>query len=161
MGEGKEQDTLFILKAWLGSDFLSRQDRLDEKVQLKLAGFRPGKDSLQRLSQEVDSLLFMAVRDATRGRMTLLMDSGRYIRIRVEDFSTLADELLYPMLKGLPRDDQTFQTLSEYSMRHGSLSALRALYVDFRPWQTEEELRILRRVITTCHQPFRWRGWLE
>lgn len=160
MSEGSSKDTLFILNAWLGSEFVSGQERLAEKVDLKLAQFRPGKDSLSKLAQEIDSFLFMAVRESTRGRMTLRLDSGQYMRIRVEDFSILADELLYPLMKALPLHDDSFQLLSEYSMRHGSLSALRALYLDFQSFQTEDELRILKRIITTCHPSFRWRGWL-
>lgn len=46
-------------------------------------------------------------------------------------------------------------------MRQGSLSALRALYIDFQAFQTEEEWRTVIRVIKTCHPPFRWRNWLE
>lgn len=105
--------------------------------------------------------MFMAVREDTKGRMILLLDSGQYMRIRVEDFAVLADELLYLLLRSLPKNDENFRLIRDYSMRQGSLSALRALYADYLPFQTEEELRVLKRLITTCHPPFRWRGWLE
>ena len=161
MSEGSPQDAVSILRPWLGGDFVERQERLLERVSLKLAHFHPQRDTLQYKAQELDSLLFMAVREDTKGRMTLKLDNGQYMRIRVEDFAILADELLYLLLRALPKNEENFRLIRDYSMRQGSLSALRALYRDFLPFQTEEELRILKRVITTCHPPFRWRGWLE
>ena len=155
------EDAVSILRPWLGGDFLDRQDRLVERINMKLTHFNPQRDSLQQRAQELDSLMFMAVREDTKGRMILLLDSGQYMRIRVEDFAVLADELLYLLLRSLPKNDENFRLIRDYSMRQGSLSALRALYADYLPFQTEEELRVLKRLITTCHPPFRWRGWLE
>ncbi len=155
------EDAFSILRPWLGGDFLDRQDRLVERINMKLTHFNPQRDSLQQRAQELDSLMFMAVREDTKGRMILLLDSGQYMRIRVEDFAVLADELLYLLLRSLPKNDENFRLIRDYSMRQGSLSALRALYADYLPFQTEEELRVLKRLITTCHPPFRWRGWLE
>lgn len=161
MSQMGPQDAVSILRPWLGGHFIDGQERLVERISLRLSHFHPQRDNLQQIAQEIDSLLFMAVREETKGKMTLLLDQGQYMRIRVEDFATLADELLYLLMGTLPRDPNSFRLLSEYSMRSGSLSALRALYLDFQPFQTEDELRTLRRVITTCHPPFRWRGWLE
>lgn len=161
MSQGSPQDAVSILRPWLGGDFLDRQDRLVERINMKLTHFNPQRDSLQQRAQELDSLMFMAVREDTKGRMILLLDSGQYMRIRVEDFAVLADELLYLLLRSLPKNDENFRLIRDYSMRQGSLSALRALYADYLPFQTEEELRVLKRLITTCHPPFRWRGWLE
>ena len=155
------QDAVSILRPWLGADFVERQSKLCERVGMRLSHYHPQRDSLQLIVQELDSMLFMAVREDTGGRMTLKLDKGHYMRIRVEDFATLSDELLYLLLRVMPNNEQNFRLIRDHSMRHGSLSALRALYCDYQAFQSEEELRILKRVITTCHPPFRWRGWLE
>ena len=46
-------------------------------------------------------------------------------------------------------------------MRHGSLSALRALYLDYAMFQSEEEWATVRMVITSCHENFRFRAWID
>ena len=72
----------------------------------------------------------------------------------------MADELLYLVMAALPRDERSFSLLKEYSLRSGSLAALKALYLHYADFQSDEEYRTVRRVITTCHPSFRWRGWL-
>jgi hypothetical protein len=113
------------------------------------------------VQQDVDSMLFMAVRNATSGRMVLRMDTDDLIRVRVSDFSVMADELMYLLLEDLPRDQRTLDAIRAYSLRTSSLSSLRALYLLFQDVQTPDELATIRRIIKTCHLPFRWRGWLE
>ncbi|HSK68802.1 MAG TPA: hypothetical protein VLA21_06025, partial [Candidatus Limnocylindria bacterium] len=109
----------------------------------------------------LDSLLFLAVRDDTGNRMALVMDDGRLIRLQVGDFSIMADELLWLVFMRMPRTQAGRDALREYGMRSGSLSALRALYLLYRDLQTPEETDTIRRVITTCHEPFRFRPWMD
>ena len=45
-------------------------------------------------------------------------------------------------------------------MTHDSLSALRALYQDFRAFQTEDELELIARTARSGHPAYRWRAWL-
>lgn len=155
------EQTAATLRPWLGSAFVAAHAELMERISLKLTHFVPGRDSLHHSAVDIDSLLFMAVRNHTQGRMNLQMDNGQLIRLRLNDFALMADELLYLLMAGLPRDEQSFLLLREYSLRQGSLAALKALYLHYAPYQGEEEYRTVRRVITTCHPPFRWRGWLE
>lgn len=150
-----------MLRPWLGSVFVAEHAELIERVSVKLRGFVRGRDSLHDSAVDIDSLLFMAVRDRTKGRMTLTMDNGQTIRVRLNDFTLMADELLYLTMAALPRDERSFLILKEYSLRYGSLSALKALYLHYAAFQTDEEYRTVHRVITTCHPPFRWRGWLH
>ena len=113
MSQGSPQDAVSILRPWLGGDFVERQERLLERVSLKLAHFHPQRDTLQYKAQELDSLLFMAVREDTKGRMTLKLDNGQYMRIRVEDFAILADELLYLLLRALPKNEENFRLIRD------------------------------------------------
>jgi hypothetical protein len=154
------EQTAQVLRPWLGSDFVAAHASLMQRISLRLTQFIPSRDSLQTVAQDLDSLLFLAVRDQTSGRMLLRMDDGKYIRVRVADFTTMADELLYILMEHLPAVESNYRLISEYSMHAGSLSALRALYDRYQAFQSEEEYRTVIRIIKTCHPPFRWRGWL-
>lgn len=155
------EKTVDILTPWLGSIFVLNHTPLMERISFRLAHFNPDKDSLQFLAQEIDSSLFMALRDATKARMLVHLDNGQHIKVRLLDFAVMADELLYPVMRDLPQNMTSFHLIRDYSIRQGSLSALRALCLDFTAFQTEEEWRTVLRVIKTCHPPFRWRSWLS
>lgn len=154
------EQTAAILRPWLGSDFVAENAQLMERLAFRLTHFTPGRNTLPQAAQEIDTALFMAVRDGTGGRMILRLDDGRHMRVKVDDFTVMADELMYLLMQGMKRDEQSFLAVRDYSVRQGSLSALRALYLDYQAFQTDEEWRTVARVIKTCHPPFRWRGWL-
>jgi hypothetical protein len=149
-----------VLRPFLGTDFLRRNADLPAQAAEALSSFRPARQTLLRLAEQVDNLLFMRVREDTNGRMALLMDGGALIRLRMADFTVMADELLYLLLENLPVTPQNQALLREYSMRSNSLSALRALYLLYRELQEPEETQTLRRVITSCHEPWRFKPWI-
>ena len=149
------------LLVWLGSDFLADQDSLCTRLATMLYSYRPDRDTLPHLAQQLDNLLFMTVRERTGGRMALLMDTGQLIRLRMNDFALMADELLYLLFETLPATAFHLTIIREYSMRSGSLSALKAQYLLYQHLQTEEEHQTLHRVITTCHEPWRYRHWIQ
>lgn len=153
--------TADMLRPWLGSDFVACHPEVIRQAAMRLNAFGFNRDDLSLVQQDVDSMLFMAVRNATSGRMVLRMDTDDLIRVRVSDFSVMADELMYLLLEDLPRDQRTLDAIRAYSLRTSSLSSLKALYLLFPHAQTEEELHTLRRVIKTCHPHFRWRQWLN
>ena len=155
------EQTASVLRPWLGGDFVTAHAPLMEHVTLRLSQFLPQRDSLEKTAQDLDSLLFMAVRDATGGRMLLRMDTNQYIRVKVADFSLMADELLFLLMEQLRVDGQNFLLIRDYSLRSGSLAALKALYLRYEAYQSPEEFKTIARVIRTCHAPFRWRGWLQ
>lgn len=149
------------LLPWLGSAFLDYAEGLCDQAAQMLGGYRAEKSGLAALARQVDNFLFMAVRDSTQGRMALEMDNGQLFRLRVSDFTLMADDLLYLQFEQMERLPWHQALIREYSMRSGSLSALRALYTLYRDMQSPEENETLRRVITTCHEPWRWRHWLD
>lgn len=148
------------LRPWLGGNFLSHHAQLIERVTARLNAFTL-RDEVAEVAQWVNDLLFMSVREYTRGKMLLQMDDDLYVRLRVSDFSLMVDDLLYLLFHRLPREMPYFIMIRDYSVRHGSLSALRALYLDYAMFQTEEEWATVRRVITSCHEPFRFRAWID
>lgn len=149
------------LRPWLGSAFVARNAETMEVIALRLFGFRPERDSLAALSFQLDNLLFMQVREETRGKLTLMMDSGQTVRLRMSDFSLMADELMYLLFEALPKNASNQAMIRSYSMKSVSLSALRALYLLYRDMQPAEETDTLRRLITGSHPPFRWRQWID
>jgi hypothetical protein len=149
------------LRPWLGGDFLSRNRDAAAQATTILESFRPERGTLPHLAKQLDNLLFMAVREDSGGRMALVMDTGQLIRLRMHDFALMADELLYLLFQSLPRIPFNQATIREYSMRSGSLSALRALFLLYRDLQSPEETETIRRVITSCHEPYRFRHWID
>lgn len=150
-----------ILRPWLGSRFLASHAELPRRAAECVSLFLPGRDDLGKTAQALDAMLFMAVREGTNGRMVLLMDNGQSVRVRVADFELIADELMFLLFLRMPCDARSFLQIREYSVRSGSLSSLRALYQKYAGFQSAEELATVRRVIRSCHAPFRWRSWLE
>lgn len=153
--------TLSVLRPWLGCAFIVSHVPLIEKITVRLNTFDLRRDNFTEIAQWMDSLLFMQVREDTKGKMVLSMDDGHCYRVRVEDFKDMADELLYLLFQHLPQTADAFIAVREYSLRDGSLSALRALYLDFTNFQTVEEWETVRRVITTCYPSYRWRSWID
>ena len=151
----------YTLRPWLGGAFLARNTDTMELLRLKLYGFLPEKDSLEALAFQLDNLLFMQAREDTEGKMTLLMDNGQMVRLRMNDFSLMADELLYLLFESLPLTPRNQAMIRSYSMKSVSLSSLRALYLLYRDMQEPEETATLRRIITGSHPPFRWQQWID
>lgn len=157
----KTTDTLAALRPWLGSAFLAEHAPLMERITARLNAFTLPRDAIGEMAQWLDNLLFLQVRDDTRGKMVLAMDNGARYRVRVDDFKDMADDLLYLLFCHLPMTEDSFAAVREYSVKAGSLSALKALYLDYTGFQTAQEWETVRRVITSCHEPHRWWLWID
>ncbi len=149
------------LTPWLGSCFLSQNEGTVNSIATKLNTFVLGRESFESLAIKINDMLFFAVRSFTDGKMALKMDSGLSYRIRMEDFGVMTDDLLYLLFAALPKNRQHCLALQDYSIKNNSLAALRALYMDFASFQTEEERLTLKKVIVSCFDKARWRYWLD
>lgn len=147
------------LRPWLGSALVAYVPAVCQTIADRLNAYSD-KQELARLSQGIDSLLFMTVRDLTSGRMVVRLDDETLMRVRVSDFAVMADELLYLLMETLPQDEAHCDLLRQYAMRCGSMSALRALLLRYGAFVNEQEASTLRRITKTCHPAFRWRAWL-
>ena len=150
---------MIVLMPWLGAPLLEALWPLAGDIAALLSGFsicRPEED----LAGKLDSMLFCAVRQQTRGSMLVQVEDGTLVRVRLEDFAAMADELMLLAFEELPVDSRHLICLRDYSMRHASLSALRALYTRFAPLQSPQELAAIASVARSCYPAFRWRGWL-
>ena len=151
---------MIALHPWLGTQLSRAIEPCMDEIAHRMNAYSPSQapDSLQ---DDLDSLLFCAVRDATRGRMLIQMEDGSLFRIQVDDFSTMADDLMELIFQRFPADQRHLILLQEYSMRRESLSALKILYTRFAALQSPRELEMIASVARACHAPFRLRGWLD
>lgn len=148
-----------ILQPWLGPRLCEALFPLFEEIAALLNSYA-GSTPPESLAAQIDSMLFQAVRMKTGKKMLMELPDGGFVRIQVEDFSVMADELLFPVFASFPVDQQHFSLLKEYSLRASSLSALRVLYTRFSRLQTREELDAIALVARKCYPAFRLRGWL-
>ena len=155
-----QAQVMIALRPWLGGPLLEALHPVVRDIAGRLNGFsiRGGGDDL---AGQLDSLLFRAVREATKGKMLIGLDDGTWVRVRLEDFTAMADELMLLPFLDLPADEAHFLYLRDYSLRHPSLCAMRALYTRFAAFQTPEELKAIAAVAKNCYPAFRWREWLE
>lgn len=154
-----QSQVMIVLQPWLGVPLLQALEPLMPQIASRLNGFSIRRE--EPLAQELDSLLFRSVREATRGQMLAQLEDGTFVRIRLEDFSAMADELMLLVFLDFPTDSAHLIFLRDYSMRCASLSALRALYTKFAQMQTPQELEAIASVAKSCYPAFRWREWLK
>lgn len=151
---------MIVLMPWLGEPLMAALPALPGEIAERLSGFSIQRDA-DRMARELDSLLFRAVHYATGGSMLAQMEDGSYVRIRLEDFADMADELMLLVFDSFPVDSRHFLFLRDYSMRQPSLSALRTLYTRFGSFQSAQELAAIAAVAKDCYRPFRWQSWLS
>ncbi|MBR3108487.1 MAG: hypothetical protein IKH30_15100 [Clostridia bacterium] len=149
-----------ILTPWLGSPLLNALEPLTGDIASRLNGCSISRNA-DAMADALDSLLFRSVRSATEGSMLARLPDDTFVRVQVEDFAVMADELMFLPFQEFPNDGEHLQFLREYSLRHASLSALRALYTRFGAQQSPKELAAIVSVVKSCYPPFRWREWLR
>lgn len=149
-----------LLRPWLGQALLLRSD-VSERIAELLNSFMPEADNLESLEKSLDTLLFRTVHSMTQGDMRILLDDGRIVRVRMDDFAMMADDLLYLKMREISRLPRGYERIRSYAMSHSSLAALRALLVDLASMQSEEELAAVAQTVRACHPRFRWQYWLQ
>ena len=147
------------LQPWVSVRLLGLMEPLSEEIALKMNAYS-SRHLPEGLRDNLDSLLFQALRHYTRGTMLSELPDGTWIRIRMEDISMMTDELMLLVFQQFPADQYHLSLLRDYSMRCSSLSALRMLYTRFAELQSSEELAAIKSVARSCHPAFRWREWL-
>jgi len=154
-----KSQVIAALTPWLGSEMTLLLDGQMEKITGLLNGWSP-RQELAPLAQRIDSLLFLAVREETRGRFLIRLADESWVRVTLEDFAAMADDALYPLFCDMPLDAESLLILREYSMTSASLSALRAQYLRFASMQTPQELAAIASFVKKCYPAARWRSWL-
>ena len=149
------------LQPWLGDELLRRLPRVITEAQRRLAVFTPGRDDLAQLAHSLEGLLYTAVRRETDANFLITLNDQTRVRMEPDDFSVIADELLWLLFERFPTDARHLMLLRSYAMNASSLSAIRALYERYREYETNDELKTLRRVARGSYPEYRWRSWLS
>ena len=123
--------------------------------------WKSGSFTLAEMAARVEEALFNDLYDYLGPGMSVPLDGGGERRIRVSELPDAADDAMGVLFDQFPADQEHCDLLHAYCMDTGSFSALRALYLRFRSFLPEEEVRIIARVIRNQVSPARWEGWLN
>ena len=151
---------IIALSPWIGLELTARCDEAAATITSWL-NMWSARQELQMLADKIDSLLFRFVRDETQGKFLIRLPDDTWVRIRLEDFSAMADDVLGVLMDSFPVDAPHFALLQGYSMQRASLSALRVLYTRFASMESAQELSAIAQVAKNCYPAFRWREWLN
>lgn len=149
-----------VLRPYLGSDLVDGTPIADEAVHV-LRSYAPYRDTLEELAQRLSNVLFDGLYSVLGPRMTVRLDGGELIRIRMQDLPDVADAVMGALFDSMTVYSVNFQTLKDYSLRTGSLSAMRVLYQKYDDFQSREEKALMARIIRDNHPPFLYESWLK
>ena len=148
------------LRPYLGSDMVDATPIAEETAHA-LRSYAPYKETLEDLALRVANALFDVLYSVLGPRMTIRLDNGDMVRIRIDDLPFLADAVLGVMFDGMTVYSVNFQNLKDYSLRTGSLSAMRVLYQKYDDFQSQEEKDLMARIIRDNHPRERYATWLK
>lgn len=147
------------LRPYLGSALIDSTS-VGEDVAHVLRSYAPYKESLAQLAQRVADALFSVLYAALGPQMTLRLDSGETSRIHMHDIPDVADAAMGALFDGMTVYSVSFQTLKDYSLRTGSLSAMRVLYQKYDDFQPPEEKALMAQIIRNSHPKAHYAAWL-
>ncbi len=150
---------LGIIQPWVGSAMLPYLEETAQSILTRFSYFG-AKDDLDGLNAWLEAYLYDSVRRITRGKMIAGLDDGSLVSLRAADFTVIADEIMYLLFSSFPKNPKYLLMLRDYSLRHESLSALRALLIDFRGLISEEESIMIRKVVLN-YPAWRYKNWLN
>ena len=148
------------LRPYLGSDMVDGTPIAEEAAHV-LRSYAPYRDTLEDLSQRLCNVLFDGLYSELGPRMTVRLDGGQMVRIHMQDLPQVADAVLGALFDSMSVYTVNFQTLKDYSLRTGSLSAMRVLYQKYDDFQSQEEKALMARIIRDNYQPFLYESWLK
>ena len=142
-----EDAVFYALQPWLGVPLLTRSPALVRDVAAHLNRyFSEEALPLDDLRAQCESLLFNSIYTATNGSMVASTPDGRPVSIRTQYLPSMTEDVIGLILCQLPINEQSFELLNAYAMRHTSLPVLRRLYLEFGaympPMNRETILRI-------------------
>ena len=116
-----------------------------EGIVQTLSSYASWKDTFASLSRRMEDDLFNALYERLGPAMTLRLDDGTPRRIHMADLPAAADEAMYPFFLSLNPYSVNYDHLHAYWMETGSLSAMRALYVNFSDFLPTQERFLIER----------------
>ena len=154
-------DVRRALRPWLGALFVEANAALCDELADHLRQYAPYRQSLESLRDGLESLLITRLNGLTRRTMTVATDNYTRRRLRLDDIREMADDLMGVVFDGLTPVSSNFIKLNDYSLRAGSLNAMRVLYQKYASFYTQEELDFLASMIRSAYPRERYAAWLD
>lgn len=148
------------LRSDLG-DVLTRDAGLTEGAAGLLRSFGAWRDDYADLARRMEEYLFNAVYDRVGPGMTFPLGDGTFRRLMMSDLPALADAALFPFFDSLSVTHDHFVRLHAYWMDAGSLSALRALYLNFSSLLSPQEASLIERIVRENVPPAQQNEWFR
>lgn len=148
------------LRPRVGSDMVDGTD-IVERVAHTLRSYAPYRDTLEDLADQISNVLFDCLYAVLGPSMTVRLDGNRLTRIRIHDLPDLADDVLGVYFESMPVYSVSYTTLKDYSLRTGSLNAIRVLYQRYDAFQSPEEKALMARIVRDRFPKERYSAWLE
>lgn len=155
----KTSDVRQALRPSLGSELVDGTPVAEQMAQV-LRGYASYRDTFFTLQERLANTLFNMLYSLLGPSMTVRLDDGSSVRIRISDLPDIADDAMYALFSGLTVYSVNYESLKDYSLRAGSLSAMRVLYEKYDAFQSPEEKRLMARVIRGGYPQSRYTAWL-
>lgn len=154
-----ERQVREILRPRLGSAVVDQSDLCAGAANL-MCTYASYRDTFEGMTNQVEHYLFGKLYDLLGPNMTVRLDNGTLKRIRMKEMPELADEAMGAMFENMQIYSVNYANLKDYSMRSGSLSAMRVLYQKYGAFQPAEERLLLKRIIRERYPQSRYESWL-
>lgn len=148
-----------VLQPYLGAPLVEGTE-LCAAVTRIINEYAPYRDTLEMVAKRVENCLFDQLYTMLGPAMTLRLDDGRLVRIRMQELPDLADEAMGALFEGMQVYSVNYDNLKDYAMRAGSLSAMRVLYQKYDEFQSPQEKELLVRIIRERCPAWRYAAWL-
>lgn len=155
----RTSDVRTALAPRLGTELVAGTD-IAEQAARTLRSYASYRDTFEDLAERLANTLFNALYSVLGPSMTVRLDDGSLSRIRICDLPEIADDALYAVFTSLTVYSVTYENLKDYSLRAGSLSAMRVLLERYDEFQSPEEKALMIQVIRGGYPPRRYQGWL-
>ena len=132
-----------------------------DRAAALLRNYAPYRDTFSALAERLEDVLFNIVYEQLGPSMSARMDDGTVRRIRTAEFRDAADDVMGVLFDSLKVYSVTYDSLHEYCMATGSVSAMRVLYTRFGDFMPTSERRILARIIRDSRPRSWWETWLD
>lgn len=154
-----ERQVREILRPRLGSAVVDQSDLCAGAANL-MCTYASYRDTFEGMTNQVEHYLFGKLYELLGPSMTVRLDNGTLKRIRMKEMPELADEAMGAMFESMQIYSVNYANLKDYSMRSGSLSAMRVLYQKYGAFQPAEERVLLKRIIRERYPQSRYESWL-
>ena len=131
-----------------------------DRTAAVLRDYAPYRDTFADLAVRLEDVLFNTVYEQLGPSMSARMDDGTVRRIRSAEMKDAADDALGVLFDRLKVYSVTYDSLHEFSMSAGSVSAMRVLYTRYQAFMSLSERKILARIIRDSRPREYWESWL-